>query len=574
MNHSGHWSSRPQQDPRLWRRVADVVVVGCLTMAMSPAGAGADPASPETAAVRQDTTERLAAGLHTSAGSSTGGPSPTAQATPGSDSLPAAAADGGRQEDPSRAGPLLRLLEASGTGRRRLETKISEANAVVARLEAELQVAREALVASRSSEQGSRTQVAEVEAGLGAVEVEIARLKAEPLTEADAQRTTPVAHPQPKGQTPQDRTARAREDLAAAHGRRWKLAAKLALRQRDLALAEQAVTAADAAVTAKLEEVEQHGAALERLNEQLAQVPGSAGVPGSLARALIAEGEAGPRPSKLALADIPPDYLDRYVRAATMCRGLAWTVLAAVGSVESSHGRLQAPGVHAGANFAGAMGPMQFLGATWDAYGVDGDSDGTRDVYDPDDAVFGAARYLCASGAGNLGRLSDAIWAYNHADWYVEMVLERAAAYGAGIQAATANAAALVQNPNVTLSPAARADLLGGGVDPRVVAALSLAASRHAITVTVIRTGHDELVRGTDRVSNHYLARAVDISSVDGAPVSASNPAALYLALSLLSLDSRLRPAELGSPWPELSQFAGAFTDGDHLAHLHLGWQA
>ena len=55
--------------------------------------------------------------------------------------------------------------------------------------------------------------------------------------------------------------------------------------------------------------------------------------------------------------------------------------------------------------------------------------DGVKDVYDPDDAVFGAARYLCASGGGRTETLRAALWAYNHADWYVEMVLELAARY-------------------------------------------------------------------------------------------------------------------------------------------------
>jgi membrane-bound lytic murein transglycosylase B len=85
--------------------------------------------------------------------------------------------------------------------------------------------------------------------------------------------------------------------------------------------------------------------------------------------------------------------------------------------------------VRDGANFAGAMGPMQFLAGTWAAYSADGDDDGVRNVYDPDDAVFGAARYLCASGGAKVETLRSALWAYNHADWYVEMVLELAAKY-------------------------------------------------------------------------------------------------------------------------------------------------
>jgi hypothetical protein len=70
-------------------------------------------------------------------------------------------------------------------------------------------------------------------------------------------------------------------------------------------------------------------------------------------------------PSALALADVPPAYLAWYMGAAQTCPGLPWGVLAGIGKVESDHGRSDAPGVHSGANFAGAEGPMQFRPATF-----------------------------------------------------------------------------------------------------------------------------------------------------------------------------------------------------------------
>lgn len=135
-------------------------------------------------------------------------------------------------------------------------------------------------------------------------------------------------------------------------------------------------------------------------------------------------------PSSHALSDIPPEYLALYRESAAACRGLSWTILAAIGSIEADHGRSSLPGVRAGANEAGAMGPMQFMPATWEAYGVDGDKDGDRDVYDPHDAVPGAANYLCANGAGNAERLRSAIWNHNHSDQYVQEVLDLAGRYG------------------------------------------------------------------------------------------------------------------------------------------------
>ncbi len=137
-------------------------------------------------------------------------------------------------------------------------------------------------------------------------------------------------------------------------------------------------------------------------------------------------------PTAEARRDIPPAYLRWYLDAAQTCPGLPWNVLAAIGKVESDHGRSTAPGVHSGENAAGGSGPMQFLAVTWAAYGVDGDHDGRKDRYNPADAIPGAARYLCANHAGQGGvQLRRAIWHYNHADWYVRKVLTQAARYAA-----------------------------------------------------------------------------------------------------------------------------------------------
>lgn len=138
-------------------------------------------------------------------------------------------------------------------------------------------------------------------------------------------------------------------------------------------------------------------------------------------------------PSSEAVEGIPVDMLRFYQAAAQTCPGLPWTVLAAIGKIESNHGRSTLPGVRSGENYAGAGGPMQFLAGTWAAYGVDADGDGIADRYNPADAVYGAANYLCASGAGKPGRLRQAIFAYNHADWYVNEVLAQAARYSASV---------------------------------------------------------------------------------------------------------------------------------------------
>src|SRR6266508_3103582 len=130
----------------------------------------------------------------------------------------------------------------------------------------------------------------------------------------------------------------------------------------------------------------------------------------------------GTLPSQRAQQDIPPNFLALYQAAADTCSGLPWPVLAAIGKVETDHGRSTLPGVAGGANFAGAAGPMQIgiggkAGNTFGAYAVDGDGNGISDVYHPADAIFTAANYLCRNGGGRGGDLSRAVFAYNHADW-------------------------------------------------------------------------------------------------------------------------------------------------------------
>jgi len=118
---------------------------------------------------------------------------------------------------------------------------------------------------------------------------------------------------------------------------------------------------------------------------------------------------------------IPPFLLPIY-QAAGIQYGVRWEVLAAINEIETDYGR------NLNVSTAGAVGWMQFLPSTWKAYGVDANKDGRRDPYNPVDAIFGAARYLRAAGAET--DLSKAIFAYNHADWYVDSVLVRARLIG------------------------------------------------------------------------------------------------------------------------------------------------
>ncbi len=139
-------------------------------------------------------------------------------------------------------------------------------------------------------------------------------------------------------------------------------------------------------------------------------------------------GEASAEPSALARREIPGVYLDLYEQAAARY-GLDWAILAGIGKVECDHGRDADPACgHEGAtNSAGAGGPMQFVAQTWAQYGVDGDGDGKLDRWDAADAIYAAANYLHRSGAPRNYR--SAIFAYNHAGWYVAEVERWAARY-------------------------------------------------------------------------------------------------------------------------------------------------
>jgi cell wall-associated NlpC family hydrolase len=158
----------------------------------------------------------------------------------------------------------------------------------------------------------------------------------------------------------------------------------------------------------------------------------------SQASASLADG-----PSIAALSDIPPVYLALYMSAARTCPGLPWGVLAGIGEVESDHGQSTAPGVHSGANYAGAEGPMQFEPTTFAQYAVHADPGGQLSPYDPADAIYTAAAMLCANGAasGTAAGIRQAVFAYNHSQAYVSDVLGWAVRYTASAPSGAAAAA-------------------------------------------------------------------------------------------------------------------------------------
>ena len=133
-------------------------------------------------------------------------------------------------------------------------------------------------------------------------------------------------------------------------------------------------------------------------------------------------GAEPPRPGQIS------SYLQLFQASAMKyCPAMSWTVLAAIGQIESADGQNMGP------SSAGALGPMQFLPSTWAQWGISGFGPGPPDIMNPFDAVPSAARMLCADGAssGTDSGLRQAIFAYNHADWYVNEVLALAGRYAA-----------------------------------------------------------------------------------------------------------------------------------------------
>ena len=158
-----------------------------------------------------------------------------------------------------------------------------------------------------------------------------------------------------------------------------------------------------------------------------------------------------PSVSQSARTSIPADYLALFHSIGARY-AIPWVILAGIGKVESDDGRSTLPGVSSGANAFGAAGPMQIgiggaAGNQWggkpvhpardkvNGVATDANGDGVASVYEPADAIAGAAKYLLAHGI--LGNVQDAIFAYNHLESYVQAVLYWAGVYAHGSFSAT-----------------------------------------------------------------------------------------------------------------------------------------
>ena len=197
--------------------------------------------------------------------------------------------------------------------------------------------------------------------------------------------------------------------------------------------------------------------------------------------------------------EIPPFLLPIYQACGTEY-GIPWQVLASINKIETAFG------TNLNVSSAGAMGWMQFIPSSWEMHGLDANGDGRKDPYNPVDAICAAASYLKAAGAEES--LYDAIFAYNHADWYVQEVLLYARAYGKLPPDLVGSLTGLTEGAHFPVAADARyAD------DISARAALSKATPQ----------AREEFGNAAEVISSSPTRRGINIFASEGAPVVAVN---------------------------------------------------
>jgi murein DD-endopeptidase MepM/ murein hydrolase activator NlpD len=197
--------------------------------------------------------------------------------------------------------------------------------------------------------------------------------------------------------------------------------------------------------------------------------------------------------------EIPPFLLPIYQACGTEY-GIPWEVLASINKIETAFG------TNLNVSTAGAVGWMQFLPSTWEAYGVDANGDGRKDPYNPVDAICAAASYLKASGGA--GDLYNAILSYNHADWYVQEVLLYARAYGKLPSDLVGSLTGLTEGAHFPVAADAR---YADDISTREALKRATPGQR------------DEYGNAAEVVSSSPTRRGINIFAAKGAPVVAVN---------------------------------------------------
>jgi len=269
---------------------------------------------------------------------------------------------------------------------------------------------------------------------------------------------------------------------------------------------------------------------------------------------------------------IPTDYLNAFESAAArydLGQQGVWA-LAAVARLESNFGRGMSK------SELQRHSALGLVGSEWKAYAVDGDGDGRIRHGDPADSAATLARMFWSQGGLRAG-----LFEHNHAQWYVDAVLDEAEQIEGKCKASTVEWALTLPNAviapinwnNLTLSnELEKQDLDSGAIDPRIVGLLGAITQSHQITISALRSDHSEYTT-EGNVSNHYYGRAMDIAVVDGVSCTDTAPTAPCgeLATTLSQLPAPAMPTELiycydvDGPGP-------AFARSDHCDHVHVGY--
>jgi hypothetical protein len=197
--------------------------------------------------------------------------------------------------------------------------------------------------------------------------------------------------------------------------------------------------------------------------------------------------------------EIPPFLLPIYQACGTEY-GIPWEVLASINKIETGFG------TNLNVSSAGAVGWMQFIPSSWDMYGLDANGDGRKDPYNPVDAICAAASYLKAAGGSQ--DLDGAIFAYNHADWYVEEVLLYARAYGKLPTDLVGSLTGLTEGAHFPVAADAR---YADDISARAALSRSTSKSRQAYG------------NAADVISSSPTRRGINIFAAEDAPVVAVN---------------------------------------------------
>jgi hypothetical protein len=272
--------------------------------------------------------------------------------------------------------------------------------------------------------------------------------------------------------------------------------------------------------------------------------------------------------------EIPKEYMKAFEEAAgryDLGESGVWA-LAAVARVESNFGKGMS------ASDLASRGPLGISEDNWDTYAVDGDGNGKVKRQSPADSAATLARMIWAAGDLRAG-----LFQHNHAEWYVEAVLNDAEAMAGTCQVKTVAYAVALPGPssaainweNVELSNQLEmVDIQSGAIDPRILNIIGAISQQHTIRISALRSDHSKLT-SSGNVSNHYYGRAMDIAAIDGVPcteVAPDGPCGT-LARQLGALPPGQEPTELIYCFdPDGPANPNGFAQADHCDHIHVGF--